>query len=163
YLERMIDDQLAALPAQQTIYCGTNQFKKVGSFHPAAKPRTVFVLDRGEIDRPRAQAQPGALKCIAGLSSQLEIVDSEIESERRIALAAWLTDQKNVLTWRSIANRIWEYHFGQGIVDTPNDFGHMGAPPSHPELLDWLAATLRDNGGSLKALHRLIVLSSTYR
>ncbi len=163
YFERLIDDQLAALPVQQTLYCGTNQFKTVGSFHPAAKPRAVFVLERGEIDKPRAAAQPGALKCIADLSSKLEIADAESESLRRVALASWLTDHKNVLTWRSIANRIWEYHFGQGIVDTPNDFGHMGAPPTHPELLDWLAATIRDNGGSIKALHRLIVLSATYQ
>jgi mono/diheme cytochrome c family protein len=163
YLERSIDDQLAALPAQQTMYCGTNQFKTVGSFHPAAKPRAVYVLSRGEIDKPGAAAQPGTLKCIADLNNRLDIADAENESQRRVALAAWLTDQKNVLTWRSIANRIWEYHFGQGIVDTPNDFGHMGSPPSHPELLDWLAVTLRDNGGSLKALHRLIVLSATYR
>jgi mono/diheme cytochrome c family protein len=163
YLERSIDDQLAALPAQQVMYCGTNLFKTVGSFHPAAKPRAIYVLDRGEIDKPGAQARAGALKCIANLSSKLDMADPENESQRRVALASWLTDPKNVLTWRSIANRIWEYHFGQGIVDTPNDFGHMGSPPSHPELLDWLAATLRDNGGSLKALHRLIVLSATYR
>jgi hypothetical protein len=97
------------------------------------------------------------------LSNRLEIADQESESQRRVALAGWLADSKNVLTWRSIANRIWEYHFGQGIVDTPNDFGHTGAPPTHPELLDWLAATLRDHGGSIKALHRLIVLSATYR
>ncbi len=163
YLEQSIDDQLAALPAPQTMYCGTNQFKTVGSFHPATKPRAVYVLERGEIDRPSAAAQPGALRCVADLSNKLEMTDAENESQRRVALAAWLTDQKNVLTWRSIANRIWEYHFGQGIVDTPNDFGYMGSPPSHPELLDWLAATVRDNGGSLKALHRLIVLSATYR
>jgi hypothetical protein len=163
YLERAIDDQLAALPAQQTMYCGTNLFKTVGSFHPAAKPRAVYVLNRGDIDKPGAAAQPGALKCVADLSDKLEIADPENESQRRVALASWLTDHKNVLTWRSIANRVWQYHFGQGIVDTPNDFGHMGSPPSHPELLDWLAATLRDNGGSLKALHRLIVLSATYR
>jgi mono/diheme cytochrome c family protein len=163
YLERMVDGDLAALPPQQTIYCGTNLFKAVGSFHPATKPRAVFVLSRGEIDHPRAQAVPGALRCVPGLSSKLEITDAENESQRRVALAGWLADRKNVLTWRSIANRVWEYHFGQGIVDTPNDFGHMGAPPSHPELLDWLAALLRDNGGSIKALHRLIVLSATYR
>ena len=163
YLSRSIDDQLAALPAQHTMYCGTNQFATVGSFYPASKPRPVSVLDRGEIDRPRGLAEPGTLGCIAGLSSKLEMQDSENESQRRVALAAWLTDSKNVLTWRSIVNRVWGYHFGQGIVETPNDFGHMGAPPSHAELLDWLAATLRDNGGSLKSLHRLIVLSATYR
>jgi hypothetical protein len=85
------------------------------------------------------------------------------EGERRAALARWLSDPRNPLTWRSIANRVWQYHFGRGIVDTPNDFGRMGSPPSHPELLDWLAVELRDNGGSLKHLHRLIVTSQTYR
>src|SRR5205823_11378246 len=59
--------------------------------------------------------------------------------------------------------RVWHYHFGRGLVDTPNDFGHMGSKPSHPELLDWLAADFRDSGGSLKRLHRLIVTSATYR
>ena len=67
------------------------------------------------------------------------------------------------LTWRSIVNRVWHYHFGRGIVDTPNDFGRNGAPPTHPELLDWLAVEFRDGGGSLKKLHRLIVLSAAYR
>jgi Protein of unknown function (DUF1553) len=62
-----------------------------------------------------------------------------------------------------IVNRVWHYHFGRGIVDTPNDFGRMGQKPTHPELLDWLAVEFRDGGQSLKALHRLIVLSSTYR
>ena len=62
-----------------------------------------------------------------------------------------------------IVNRVWHYHFGKGIVDTPNDFGKMGGAPSHPELLDWLAVEFRDGGGSLKKLHRLIVTSSTYR
>ena len=83
--------------------------------------------------------------------------------QRRAALARWLTDPANVLTWRSIVNRVWHYHFGRGIVDTPNDFGRMGAAPTHPELLDWLAVEFRDGGGSLKELHRLIVTSATYR
>jgi hypothetical protein len=68
-----------------------------------------------------------------------------------------------MLTWRVIVNRIWHYHFGKGIVDTPNDFGKMGGIPSHPELLDWLAADFINTGGSFKNLHRLIVTSSTFR
>jgi hypothetical protein len=72
-------------------------------------------------------------------------------------------DPNNVLTWRSIVNRVWHYHFGKGIVNTPNDLGRMGGTPSHPELLDWLAVEFRDTGGSLKRLHKLIVLSETYR
>ena len=69
----------------------------------------------------------------------------------------------NPLTWRSIVNRVWQYHFGTGIVATPNDFGEMGARPTHPRLLDWLAAEFRDNGQSIKQLHRLILTSATYR
>ncbi|MFM8891832.1 MAG: DUF1553 domain-containing protein, partial [Planctomycetia bacterium] len=70
---------------------------------------------------------------------------------------------RNPLTWRSIVNRVWQYHFGSGIVATSSDFGRMGAAPSHPELLDWLATRFREGGGSLKSLHRLIVTSATYR
>jgi hypothetical protein len=68
-----------------------------------------------------------------------------------------------MLTWRSIVNRVWQYHFENGIVDSANDFGHMGSQPTHPELLDWLATTFRDGGGSIKQLHKLILMSSTYR
>jgi hypothetical protein len=74
-----------------------------------------------------------------------------------------VADPRNVLTWRSIVNRVWHYHFGRGLVDTPNDFGRNGATPTHPELLDWLAVEFRDGGRSLKALHRLIVRSAAYR
>ena len=74
-----------------------------------------------------------------------------------------MTDAKNGPAWRSIVNRLWQYHFGRGIVDTPNDFGRMGGVPSHPELLDWLALELQHNGGSLKQLQRLIVTSAAYR
>jgi hypothetical protein len=85
------------------------------------------------------------------------------ESDRRAALARWLVRDDNPLTWRSIVNRVWQYHFGRGIVDSPNDFGRMGQTPSHPELLDWLAVHFRDGGQSLKQLHKLIVTSSVYR
>ncbi len=78
-------------------------------------------------------------------------------------MARWVTDQKNVLTWRSIVNRVWQYHFGRGIVDSPNDFGRMGALPTHPELLDWLTVTFQEQGGSLKFLHKLLVTSAAYR
>src|SRR5207237_1964345 len=94
---------------------------------------------------------------------RFRLADGAAEGERRAALARWLTDPRNSLTWRSIVNRVWQYHFGQGIVETPNDFGRMGGRPSHPELLDWLAVEFRDGGQSLKALHRLIVCSSAYR
>jgi hypothetical protein len=82
---------------------------------------------------------------------------------RRSALAVWLTDPKNPLTARVMVNRIWQYHFGRGIVATPGDFGRMGASPTHPELLDYLSAYFVENGWSMKKLHKLIVMSNTYR
>ncbi|MCA9128094.1 MAG: DUF1553 domain-containing protein [Planctomycetales bacterium] len=85
------------------------------------------------------------------------------ESERRLAFANWLVHGDNPLTPRVLANRLWHYHFGTGIVDTPSDFGYMGGRPSHPELLDFLALQLKNNGWRIKALHRLIMLSDTYR
>src|SRR5205823_12821382 len=81
----------------------------------------------------------------------------------RTALSKWITDASNPLTARVLVNRIWQYHFGRGLVETPNDFGVNGAKPSHPELLDWLANDLVRAGWRLKPLHRLIVLSSAYR
>ncbi len=100
---------------------------------------------------------------VSGLVSQFELFDPQDEGQRRAALARWISDRRNVLTWRSIANRTWYDHFGQGIVDSLNDFGLAGSAPSHPELLDYLAVTLQEQGGSLKALHRLIVTSAAYR
>jgi hypothetical protein len=84
-------------------------------------------------------------------------------SGRRLAFAEWIASPGNALTWRVLANRVWHYHFGRGIVATPSDFGFTGAPPTHPELLDWLARELVASGGRLKPLHRQIVLSATYR
>jgi hypothetical protein len=103
------------------------------------------------------------LSCPAGLPAQFDLPTGAAEGERRAALARWLIDNDNPLTWRSIVNRVWLYHFGRGIVDTPNDLGRMGQLPTHPELLDWLAVEFRDGGKSLKTLHRLIVTSATYR
>jgi hypothetical protein len=82
---------------------------------------------------------------------------------KRRALAEWLVDRRNPLTARVMANRLWQYHFGRGIVPTSNDFGKLGEAPTHPELLDWLASELRDGGWTLKRMHRLILNSSTYR
>ena len=105
----------------------------------------------------------GALTALTFAPAQFSIAPDAPEGERRAALAKWITDPQNPLTWRSIVNRVWQYHFGRGLVETPNDFGRNGAPPSHPELLDWLAADFRDHGGSLKRLHKQIVMSATWR
>ncbi len=85
------------------------------------------------------------------------------EAERRAALAKWIVRKDHPLTWRSIVNRVWQWHFGEPIVGTPNDFGPLGQLPTHPELLDWLAVYFRDSGGSFKKLHKLLVMSETYR
>ncbi len=135
-----------------------------GTGPDGGKPRPIFVLARGDVQRPGKPAGPGAISAIAALPARFELPPAANESDRRAALAKWLTDERNPLTWRSIVNRVWQYHFGRGLVETPNDFGKMGAPPTHPELLDWLATTFRDEmDGSLKKLHRLIVSSDTYR
>jgi hypothetical protein len=84
-------------------------------------------------------------------------------SGRRLALARWITDPRNGLAWRTIANRIWQHHFGKGLCPTPSDFGRLGEQPTHPELLDHLAATMVEQGGSLKAMHRLVMTSAAYR
>ncbi len=126
-------------------------------------PRPISVLRRGEVEQPGEAVGPGSLSCVPGLEAVFASNRGD-EGQRRAALADWIASPANVLTWRSIANRLWHYHFGRGLVDTPNDFGRNGSRPSHPELLDWLAVELRDGGRqSLKAIHRLIVCSAVYR
>jgi hypothetical protein len=126
-------------------------------------PRPVNWLARGDVKNPGKEMQAGTVTCIPGTGGTFQLKSASDEGQRRAALAGWLTDPKNVLAWRSIVNRVWHYHFGQGLVDSPNDFGRMGSQPSHPELLDWLAVEFRDGGQSLKKLHRLIVTSAVYR
>src|SRR5207237_762125 len=128
--------------------------------HP---PRPIYELNRGDVEQRGELLAAGTLSCVPGLSPELPLAQHENEGSRRAALAAWIADERNALTWRSIVNRVWHYHFGRGLVETPNDFGWNGSRPTHPELLDWLAVEFRDGGGSFKRLHRLILLSSTYR
>lgn len=158
---------LAKLPRGKMVYAAATHFKSQGNFHATkGKLRPVHVLHRGEVDQKRALASPGMLPLGINLDWQVDADASD--GERRAALANWLTDRRHPLVWRSIVNRMWQYHFGRGIVETPNDFGRMGAIPTHPELLDWLAVEFRDGGDwlkqqSMKDLHRLIVTSSVYR
>ena len=135
----------------------------MGTGGNGGNPRPVFVLQRGSIQKPGQEIGPGTLTCLPGLPSRFELPPGHHEGERRAALARWLAHTNNPLTWRSIVNRVWQYHFGRGLVETPNDFGKMGALPTHPELLEWLAVEFRDGGQSFKKLHRLIVTSATYR
>jgi hypothetical protein len=146
-----VDRRIAELPKPRLVYAAD----------PLFEPRVVEVLARGSVENPVKPATPGALSCVRGLQPRFEAAS---EGARRAALAKWITAHDNPLTWRSIVNRVWHYHFGAGLVDTPNDFGRMGSQPTHPELLDWLAATFRDeDGGSLKRLHKRIVVSRAYR
>lgn len=157
-----VDRRLAEFPKPHMVYAAANVFDTIGTFRFAPSPRPVYLLTRGNVDSPGPLVQPGALSCVKTLPARFSLTDTNDEGARRIALARWLTDPKNPLTWRSIANRVWHYHFGAGIVDSPNDFGRMGSLPTYPELLDWMAAQLADDG-SLKKLHRLIVTSAAYK
>jgi hypothetical protein len=125
-----------------------------------AQPPPTHRLYRGEAMQPREEVAPGA---VAAISPMLDLSGDAPEQQRRQAVAQWITDRANPLTARVLVNRLWQHHFGRGIVDTPSDFGHMGARPTHPELLDWLATQFVAGGWKLKPIHRLIVLSATYR
>jgi hypothetical protein len=123
-------------------------------------PEATYLLKRGDVMRKGDEVGPAA---IAGVGKPWSLPKNATDAERRRGLAEWLADPANPLPARVMVNRVWHYHFGQGIVRTPSDFGFNGDRPSHPELLDWLAAEYRANGWKLKPLHRLIVLSKTYR
>jgi hypothetical protein len=163
------DSELSKLPPQGTVYAvgksvsipsgnGNHQAATIGSV------KKVHLLERGDIAKPLQEVSAGALTALTHAPSRFEGLNQENEGLRRAALADWLAHRDNVLTWRSVVNRIWHYHFGQGLCDTPSDFGRMGGFPSHPELIDWLAVWFRDDAsGSLKELHRLIVTSQTYQ
>jgi mono/diheme cytochrome c family protein len=162
-LDRKIQQEIDALPKPRLVYAAANDFPPVAKFSPARTPRPVYVLKRGDVTKPGEEARPGGLSCVPGLSPAFGLSDPADEGARRAALARWLVDPGNVLAWRSIVNRVWHHHFGRGLADSPNDLGRMGAAPTHPELLDWLAVEFREGGGSLKKLHRLLVTSAVYR
>jgi hypothetical protein len=132
----------------------------------AAKPREIaksYLLERGSVTRPGDEVHPGALTAIKQLAAEFELSEPASDKDRRLALANWITDERNPLTARVIVNRVWAGHFGAGIVNTPSDFGLNGDRPSHPELLDWLAVSFIENGWSLKWLHRQILNSHVYQ
>jgi hypothetical protein len=161
-----VQAELAKLPKPDVVYAGTvhhgtGNFRGTGP--DGGAPRPIHLLRRGSVEQPADVVRPGALRMLGLASAEFALPAPHPEGARRAALAKWLTDPQNALTWRSIVNRVWQHHFGRGLVETPNDFGRMGAEPSHPELLDWLACEFRDSGGSFKHLHRLIVMSGTYR
>ena len=145
------------------------------SLKPKPLPRGQFMIDisstapptyvhpRGDPYAKGAEVQPGFLSILDPGDAKV-VPPSGLESTgRRTALANWLVDPKNPLVARVMVNRIWQYHLGTGIVATPGDFGRMGSRPTHPELLDYLASYFVENGWSMKKVHRLIMLSNTYR
>ncbi len=128
------------------------------------EPRETFVLLRGNPHVKGEPVQPGFPEIFGGEQAIIPQPSAEQKtSGRRRVLAEWIADQDNLLTSRVIVNRIWQHHFGRGIVQSPNNFGQLGVPPTHPELLDWLALKFNDEGQRFKALHKLIMLSNTYQ
>lgn len=126
---------------------------------PVAPP--TYLLKRGEFGAKGPIVEPAFPAVLA--SAPPVVVPGRDSTGRRTALAKWLTNRNHPLTARVIVNRLWQGHFAKGLVETPSDFGKMGSEPTHPELLDWLAAELIESGWSLKSLHRLIVTTATYR
>jgi mono/diheme cytochrome c family protein len=126
-------------------------------------PPETRLLVRGDSESPQGEPlPPAALRSLAMLNPSLGTVATS-DGERRAELAKWITHPDNPLTARVIVNRIWQWHFGRGLVDTPSDFGFGGGRPSHPQLLDWLALQLQQNNWSLKAIHRLVLTSAAYQ
>jgi hypothetical protein len=143
----------AELPAVPNVFAG--------KFSQPTAPTRVFL--GGDVTKPGEPVVAGALSMLSDVTRGYELRSDSPERDRRLALARWLTADDNPLVPRVLANRVWHYHFGTGIVDTPSDFGFMGGRPTHPELLDWLALRLKHHGMRLKLLHREIVLSQAYR
>jgi len=128
------------------------------------KPPQGYVRPRGNAHQQGAAVEPGFPAMLGGGVAQVAWPPAgRSSSGRRTALADWITDPANPLTWRVVANRLWQHHFGRGIVRSSNEFGRLGDLPTHPELLDWLASEVMATGGSLKSMHRLLVTSATYR
>ena len=127
------------------------------------QPGPTRRLVRGEVGSPDEVVTPGALAAVAALDPDFGLAADAPEGQRRLKFAEWLADGRNPLPARVMVNRLWHLHFGQGIVATPNDFGVGGTPPSHPELLDWLAAKFIGSGWSVKAMHRVMLSSAAYR
>jgi hypothetical protein len=125
-------------------------------------PPPMHVMPRGNPHLKGDEVAPG-VPLVAARFPLPEPVPTAESSGRRLALAQWIVDRRNSLTPRVLANRLWQHHFNAPLAGTPNDFGRLGEPPTHPELLDWIAATVHENAWSLKAMHRELMRSATYR
>ena len=161
---RRKNEVMKGLPKGNMVYAAATHFKGEGQFKPTnGKPRMIRFLHRGEVNQPRKEVSPGTLPIFKGEPWQFNLPADHGEADRRAALAKWLVRKDHPLTWRVIVNRVWQWHFGEGLVASPNDFGALGQVPSHPELLDWLALHFRDQGGSFKKLNKLLVMSAAYQ
>jgi len=127
------------------------------------QPAIAHLLIRGNPARKGRIVAAGGVKALGGTEFDFHLTPNAPESERRLRLTRWISSARNPLFARVIVNRLWHYHFGTGLVDTPNDFGFNGGRPTHPRLIDWLATELIEGRWSLKAIQRSIVLSATYR
>jgi hypothetical protein len=133
---------------------------------PTSTPANSYFLHRGSTISKGSPMEPGPPLVLSASGREIVFPKPAPQAKttaRRLALAQWLSSEENPLTARVMVNRIWQHHFGKGIVETPNDFGRMGAAPTHPELLDWLATEFVRHGWSVKAMHRLMLTSSTYQ
>ena len=158
-------------PMAQTVYNGQDSVKNGRKLRPPNKINQKwrpenFILGGGSLEAPLQPVAPGVLSA-AGLAVDPQSDDPHrITSDlrgRRLALARWIANDDNPLAARSLVNRVWQYHFGKGLVKTANNFGAKGSKPTHPQLLDWLTADFIEHGWKLKRLHRLILSSDTYR
>jgi len=160
-----LEKQLSAFPRGDLVYAAATNFTTQGRFHATAgQARPIHLLNRGDIGNPGDLMHPGMMPLWKGASSEFALPENAPEGLARAELARAMSSADNPLLWRSIANRLWQWTFGKPIVGTPNDFGRMGLPPSHPELLEFLAAKLRDDPKhSIKSIVRLLVTSQAYR
>jgi hypothetical protein len=147
-------------------YLSTRPLNPVPARRDGAVP-AVRILTGGSLEAAAEAVTPGVLSAVAGSNDAVQRSDwntiPETTGGRRLALARWIASPQHPLTARVIVNRVWQWHFGTGLVATPNNFGKMGARPTHPELLDWLATWFVEEGWSLKKLHRLIMTTAVYR
>lgn len=155
------DEVLLSDPAEPRV--GTNAPAALVVSEPGVTPPNTHVLLRGSPENLGDRVEPAFLQVLSPPPPRIDPPASGKSSGRRLALAQWLASPDNPLAARVMVNRVWQYHFGRGLVRSPSDFGLQGAPPTHPELLDWLAHEFVTKGWSLKKLHRLILTSQTYR
>ncbi len=166
-------ERLRYQPYAYSVYSGTNNgYTSNKALFPLPAQRqgpiqTVCILERGALDSPGERVTPGVLSAVAGSNDRVQPSAwntlPEAVDGRRLAFARWVASANNTLTARVIVNRVWQWHFGRGLVATPNNFGKMGARPTHPELLDWLSSWFVEHEWSIKKLNRLIVTSATYQ